>query len=150
MTTQVIEQRLRLLLLSLAGLMCVGTMVELWLAGHTKEIIQLLPFILCGLGLAAIVAVWRRPGWATIWALRITMSVAALGSLLGVYEHVSSNLEVVWEVKSNLTTAAALWEAVRGAAPLLAPGILALIALMAIAATYYHPALGNRSDIKSV
>ena len=75
------------------------------------------------------------------------MSVAALSSLLGVYEHVSSNLEVVWEVKSNLTTAASLLEAVRGAAPLLAPGILALIALMAMAATYYHPALGNRSDI---
>jgi hypothetical protein len=33
------------------------------------------------------------------------------------------------------------FEALRGAAPLLAPGILALAAIIAIAATYEHPAL---------
>jgi hypothetical protein len=36
-----------------------------------------------------------------------------------------------------------LLEALTGAAPLLAPGVLALAGVLAIAATYYHPALGR-------
>jgi hypothetical protein len=74
------------------------------------------------------------------------MGGAAFGSLIGVYEHIVSNLEVVREVNPNLAGVAALWQVARGASPLLAPGILALAALVAIAATYYHPALGHRAD----
>ncbi len=143
MTDKVIVERLRLFLLSLSGLMCLGTIAELWLAEHTKEVIQWLPFILCGLGLVVIIAVWLRPNLATIWTLRGTMAVTMLGSLIGIYEHLTSNLEVVNEVKPNLTGLAALWQAARGAAPLMAPGILALAAIIALAATYYHPALSG-------
>jgi hypothetical protein len=146
MTSKTVEGRLRLFLLSLSGFMSLGTIVELWLTEHTKEALQLLPFVLCGLGLAVVVAVLLRPQRKTIWTLRIVMSVIALSSLLGVYEHLKSNLEVVLETKPNLATMGALWEAIRGAAPLLAPGILALTAFIALAATYYHPALGNRAD----
>jgi hypothetical protein len=146
MTAKIIEGRLRLFLLGLAGFLCVGTAVELWLAEHTKELIQLLPFILCGLGLAVIVAVWLRPHRRTIWVLRIVMGLVTLGSLFGIFEHVEGNFNFALEIRPNLAMSEALWEAVRGAAPLLAPGILALTALIAVAATYYHPALGNRSD----
>jgi len=147
MTAKTVEERLRLFLLGLSGAMCLGTIVELWLAEHTEQLLQLLPFILCGLGLAAVIAVLLRPGRSTIWALRFVMGLAAFGSLVGVYEHVASNLEVVREVNPNLAWADALWTATHGAAPLLAPGILVLAALMAIAATYYHPALGNRDAV---
>ena len=146
MTAKIVEERLRLFLLGLSGVMCLGTLVELWLAEHTKQPIQFLPFILCGLGLAAVIAVLLRPSRSSIWTLRLVMGIAAFGSLIGVYEHIASNLEVVREVNPNLAWVDALWTATHGAAPLLAPGILALAALVAVAATYYHPALGNRAD----
>jgi hypothetical protein len=144
-TSKSVEDRLRLFLLGLSGVMCLGTIVELWLAGHTKQLIQFLPFILCSLGLAAVIAAWLRPGRSTLWTLRLVMGIAAFGNLIGVYEHLTSNLELVREVKPNLALVDALWKAAHGAAPLLAPGTLAVAALVAIAATYYHPALGNRA-----
>jgi hypothetical protein len=144
-TSKSVEDRLRLFLFGLSGVMCLGTIVELWLAEHTKQLIQFLPFILCGLGLAAVIAVLLRPSRSTLWALRLVMGLAAFGSLIGVYEHITSNLELVREVKPNLALVGALWQAAHGAAPLLAPGTLAVAALVAIAATYYHPALGNRA-----
>lgn len=55
-----------------------------------------------------------------------------------------SNLEVVQETQPTLAGLAALGKAAQGAAPLLAPGILALAASVAWAATYYHPTLGAR------
>jgi prepilin signal peptidase PulO-like enzyme (type II secretory pathway) len=146
MTTATIEQRLRLFLLSVAALLCVGTVIELWLTEHTKELIQLLPFGLCALGLGVISAVLVRPQPATIWGLRVAMAVVGSSSLIGVYEHIQSNMEVVLEVKANAPVIEQIWYAAHGAAPLLAPGILALVAALSIAATYYHPALGNRKD----
>jgi hypothetical protein len=136
-----IEERLRSFLFALAGAMCLGTIVELFLANHTKQPIQWLPFALCAAGLASVVAVWLRPNRASLWTLRIVMGLAAFGSLIGGYEHITSNLEVVRETKPTLTLLPALWLAAHGAAPLLAPGILAVAACVAIAATYYHPAL---------
>ncbi|MBI3242942.1 MAG: hypothetical protein HYZ49_11680 [Chloroflexi bacterium] len=147
MTARVVEQRLRLFLLGLAGFMCLGTVIELWLTEHIKEPIQLVPFILSGLGLMVVVAVFLRPGRSTIWALRIVMGLVTLGSLFGMYEHLEGNFNFALEIKPNAAVSATLWEALRGAAPLLAPGILALMALIAMAATYYHPVLGNRQDI---
>ncbi len=125
---------------------CLGTIAELWLAGHTKQPIQFLPFVLCALGLAAVIAALLRPSRSTLWALRFVMGIAAFGSLIGLYEHITSNLEVVLEVRPNAAMLEALWEAMRGAAPLLAPGILALAAITAIAATYDHPLLEKSSQ----
>ena len=139
-----VEGRLRAFLFALAGAMCLGTIVELALANHTKQAIQWLPFGLCLAGLAAVAAAWLRPARGTLWSLRLVMGAAALGSLIGGYEHLASNLEVVSETKPGLALLPALWLAAHGAAPLLAPGILAVAACVAIAATYYHPALAER------
>jgi hypothetical protein len=145
MTAKTVEERLRLFLLGLSAVLCLGAIVELWLAEHTQQPIQLLPFALCGLGLAAVIAVLLRPARSTIWALRFVMGIAAVGSLIGAYAHIASNLEVVREVNPDLALVDGLWQAARGAAPLLAPGVLAIAALVAMAATYYHPALGGKS-----
>ena len=150
MSAPSVEQRLRLFLLGLAGLMCVGTTIELAFSGHTKRPIQYLPFALCGLGLAVILGVLLRPQRGTIWALRSVMAAIVLGGFLGMYEHVRSNLELVMEVRPDTALATALWKSLGSAAPLLAPGILGLIALIAVAATYSHPALGNRPGAPSL
>ena len=39
-----VEDRLRTFLFALAAAMCLGTIVELALANHTKQVIQWLPF----------------------------------------------------------------------------------------------------------
>lgn len=139
-----VERRLRGFLFGLAGALCLGIIVELALTGHTQQPIQWLPFGLAGLGLVVVGAAWWRPNRITLWTLRLSMGLLALGGALGSYEHVQSNLEIVRETQPNLALPAAVGKALSGAAPLLAPGILAVAALIAVAATYYHPALGQR------
>lgn len=145
MSAQTLVERYRMFLLGLAAFMCVGTVIELWLAEHTQEAFQFVPFLLCGAALAVILVVWLKPTVGTIRALRLVMGALVLGSLLGIYQHLEGNWEIVLETKPNLATAEMFWEALRGAAPLLAPGILVLVAVLAVAATYYHPALQNRA-----
>lgn len=147
MNATMIERRLRSFLLVLAGCMCVGTSVELWLARHTEDAIQFVPFVLCGVGLVAVAAALLRPRRATLLALRGVMALLIAGSLLGVYEHLEGNIGFALEIRPGASVGDVFFTALRGGNPLLAPGILALAGVLAIAATYYHPALGGRADL---
>ena len=141
MSAEIVVQRLRRFLLVLAGSLCIGTVVELLLVEHREDLVQFIPFVLSGLGLIAVLTALLRPQRATLRTLQIVMGLNILGSLFGVYEHVEHNMAFAMEIRPNTTTSAAFWEALSGANPLLAPGILALAAMIALAATYYHPAL---------
>jgi hypothetical protein len=142
-----VEQRLRKFLLLLSGGICLGTVVELLLASHWEDLVQWIPFGLSALGLAAVIAMLRRPQRSTILALQGVMVLVALGSVYGIWEHLEGNLGFTQEVKPNATTFQLLLGGLTGGNPLLAPGILALAAIVALAATYYHPAWGKRTDI---
>jgi hypothetical protein len=133
--------RLRWFLLALAAWMCLASIIELILSKHYKETTQLLPFVLCGLGLVAALAVLFRPSQHSIRALRAVMGVTMLGSLFGIWEHIETNFSFELDMRPGSGIGDVWLPALQGAAPLLAPGILAVAALMAIAATYYHPAL---------
>lgn len=148
MSAQTLVERYRAFLLGLAVFMCVGTVIELWLTGHTEQPLQFVPFIMCALAIAAILAAFLNPTRTTLWTLRIVMGLLVLGSLVGIYEHLTGNWEILLETKPNLAAAEMFWDALRGAAPMLAPGILTLVAVLAIAATYAHPALEMRAKIK--
>jgi hypothetical protein len=74
------------------------------------------------------------------------MSVLGVGSFVGVYQHIQSNIAFELEIRPNATLSAVWFDALRSAGPLLAPGILALAAMIALAGTYYHPALARRQD----
>lgn len=74
------------------------------------------------------------------------MTVVVAGSLLGIYEHLASNVEFESEMRPGAATMDVVVPALEGAAPLLAPGMLALTGVLAIGATYYHPALGKRRN----
>lgn len=141
MTDQSLLQRYRQFLLILAGFIFVGVIVELYFTGHTDTPIQYIPFMLSGLGLVALAAVLIRPQRTTFLVLRGVMGLVTLGSFLGIYEHIANNLAFALEIQPNATVREGLFNALGGASPLLAPGILALGALLAFAATYYHPAL---------
>jgi hypothetical protein len=141
--TTTVEQRLRFFLLAIAGCICAGTIVELLLAEHTETAVQLVPFALCGMGLLAVVAALVRPRRGTLIALRVVMPLLIFGSLFGVYEHIEHNLAFELEIRPNAAASDVWLDALKGASPLLAPGVLALAASLALAATYEHPALAR-------
>lgn len=144
MNAEVVLYRLRRFLLGLAGFMALGTIVELALTEHWESAIQILPFVLCGVSFLVIVAVLFRPGAGLVRLLRWVMAITLAGGLFGVFEHVEHNLDFALEIRPNAAVADVFWEALGGANPLLAPGILAFAALLALAATYYHPVLAKK------
>lgn len=145
MDSATVVRRLRGFLLIVAGSICLGAPLELWLADHTESPAQLIPFALCAVGLLAVAAAFLRPSRGTLLALRLVMVLLLLGSGLGIYEHLAGNLAFAQEIRPSAELSALWPEALKGAAPLLAPGILALAALLALAATYAHPHLAQRS-----
>ena len=147
MSAEIVVHRFRLFLLTLSGFILVGTVVELWLTEHTESLVQWIPFILAGLGLLGVVGVLFRPRRLTLLGLRIVMGLVVLGSFFGIYEHVEHNLAFELEIRPNATVGQVFMAALGGASPLLAPGILALAAILAIAATYYHSAFEKQNNI---
>ena len=136
MSAEEVLRRLRLFLLALSSLLFAGTLVELTLVNHTEDAIQLLAFVLAGIGLLLVLAVLARPGRVTIRLLRWSMLVIIVGSMFGIYEHVSNNIAFELEIQPNATSRQLLWKGLAGANPLLAPGTLAVAALLSLAATY--------------
>lgn len=145
MNSDILVSRYRTFLLVVSGISCVLTVVELWFEEHTGDPIQLLPFVLCALGAAAIAVALVRPGRKSLRVLRVVMGVTLFGSLFGIYEHLEHNWEFAKEIRPNATFSVLLNDTLHGGNPLLAPGILALAATLAIAATYFHPALPAQS-----
>lgn len=145
MNDTAVLHRLRTFLLWLAALLSAGALVELWAAEHTEEPLQWVPFILCGLSLIAIAAALLRPQRGVLLALRGVMLLMVLGSLLGIYEHVAGNIAFAQEIRPATAGFDLLLEGLTGANPLLAPGMLAVAALIALAATYCHPALAKHA-----
>ena len=144
MSTTTVEQRLRTFLLVVAGCICAGTIVELFLLDHTETLVQLTPFILCCVGALAVAAALGRPKRGTLIALRVVMGLLLLGGLFGIYEHIENNLAFELEIRPTATASDVWLEALKGDSPLLAPGALALAACLALAGTYEHPALARR------
>ncbi len=132
--------RLRRFLLVLSLLLFCGALVELWLVDHTKDLIQWLPFVLCIVGSLAVLLVLFRPGPGTVKVLRVCMVLIALGTLLGIYLHVEGNVLFAQEIQPNSSTTELVLKGLGGANPLLAPGILAVAAIVAVAATYRYTA----------
>jgi len=141
MSDALVLSRLRRFLLAVSALLFVGTLAELWLTGHDETAVQLLPFALCGVGLAAVLCALLRPRRAAVLGLLACMGLVAAGSLFGVYQHVAHNVAFQREVHPTATAGEVLMGAVAGANPLLAPGVLALAAVLSMAAAYRHPAL---------
>jgi len=141
MSPEDILSRLRRFLLIFSVMLLGGAVVELWLVNHTEDPVQLIPFVLCGLGSAAALSALFRPCRATMLGLRVCMGLVAVGSLLGIYLHVESNLALQREIDPKASTGEMIWGALGGANPLLAPGVLAVAAVLAFAVTYRHTAL---------
>jgi len=130
--------QLRRFLLVLSVLLFGGAIIELWLVGHTEDPLQWLAFVLAGLGAVAALVALIFPGRGIVRLLRICMAVVVVGSLFGIYEHVIGNVAFEREIHPDMPSGEAVWKGLQGANPLLAPGILAIAALLALSATYRH------------
>lgn len=92
----------------------------------------------------AVLGALLRPQRLTLWALRAAMLVVGLGGLAGMVIHLLENLAFEQEIRPNAAAAELFGEALKGASPLFAPGVLVFAALVALIATYAHPALNRR------
>jgi hypothetical protein len=118
-----------------AGLL-VGTIAELILLGHYESPAQIVPFALCTLGLVALWVVGRWRGRLALLFHRSTMAALAAGCVYGAYEHALGNLGFVLETQPNVGAARLVVEVLTGRDPLLAPGVLLVIAALALASAY--------------
>ena len=141
-----IEQRLRSIQLAIGGVGFAGLIVELVLLEHWARPLQLVPFFLCGAGVAAIATFALLPTRGTGRLLQGIMVLVAVGAVIGMVQHLQGNLAFEREIFEDAPLSEALGNAIRGVAPLLAPGGLALGALVAASATYRHPALAPRNS----
>ena len=136
-----VEAQFRRFLLLASGATFLAAGVELLLVEHYADWLQYVPFAMIALGVAAVGWVWTSPEAPSLKAVRWMAGAVVLGSLLGIALHVKGNVEFALEVTPNEPLASLIWDAVSGASPLLAPGMLALAGVLAAAATYRHPAL---------
>lgn len=134
------EARLRGILCSLAVLTFLFTPAELILLEHTGDWVQLIPFVASFLGLVAAGWVLVDPSHARIRGARWLSAAIALSGVVGSIKHVLHNLELELEIRPGWTWVESLPDALQGAAPSLATGILILGALLILGATYDHPA----------
>src|SRR5262245_51247358 len=121
-TAETILARLRRFLLIISGGMFVGTVIELFFVEHTETWEQWIPFGLCGLGVVMVALALWYPRRATLLALRVSMLIISIGSLFGLYEHLSGNLGFEQELHPTASLVEALTAALSGVAPILAPG----------------------------
>jgi hypothetical protein len=139
MSESTLLSRLRQGVLALAFLATLMVPLELLLIEHYEEPFMLIPFVLSGLALLAMSMVLIWPNKNVLRFFQVVMVLLIIGSLLGVFFHLSGNLEVVEEVHSDLRGLPMIWEVLSSAAPALAPGLLAQVGLMGLLYSYKHP-----------
>jgi ABC-type transport system involved in multi-copper enzyme maturation permease subunit len=140
MNDSIILSRLRGFLLVFAGIILAGALVELIFSGHYEEPLQLIPFVLCGLGLLAISLALLSTRRKSVRFLRISMGLVLLGSIIGTFIHITNNALFEMEIHPGLNLFQKVAAGLGGANPLLAPGILGIAAVLALAAVYGQPA----------
>jgi hypothetical protein len=128
-------------LLALLVFGMVGTLVELFLLGHTESVSQWIPIVLLAIGLLTAIALAMRPAPLTVRALQATMLAFVASGLAGLYLHYRGNAEFELEMRPALHGFELFRESLGGATPSLAPGTMVQFGLLGLIVTLIHPAL---------
>jgi hypothetical protein len=128
--------RLTGFLYGLAIVLFAVTILELLAAKHFQEPRQFVPFVICVDGIGAVFLAWRRPDRLAIQGLRALMVVTAAGTALGIWEHIEGNMGFIQEMHPGTSGWPLIYGALTGRAPLLASGVLAAAAVVAVSATF--------------
>ncbi len=137
--TEISSDKLRRWLLGLFIVGASGLSAELLLLEHYEEWRQWLPlgFLVASVPLASWVA-WR-PGRVSVNAFLTLGALMVVVGALGVFFHLSGNVEFELELNPELSGSALLWDTVRGATPVLAPGAMVQLGLLGVIAAWRHP-----------
>ena len=128
-----------ILLIFVLGTVGLGT--ELLLLDHFEEWRQQVPLVLLALGLILLAARLLYRGAIILRLFRWTMLAFVLGGMVGLWFHLSSNMEFELEMHPTMSGLELLAKALSGAMPALAPGALVQLGLIGFLYTYQHPAL---------
>ncbi|WP_245641956.1 hypothetical protein [Nonomuraea candida] len=131
---------LRLGILALVGIGIVGAGLELAFERHWNSPVQLIPWLALGLLAVALVLLLLGDSGRLLTSVRVIAVIVLLASAYGVFVHVSVNrgmgaMAPDWDSLSPLTQ---WWYALTksvGAAPPLAPGMLAQSSLLLLLAS---------------
>lgn len=133
------EERWRALLLASLTLGAGGLLVELLLLEHWIVPLQRTPLALLASVLAAAGAMAVRPTGTAVTAFRLVMIGTVAAGAVGIALHFRDNFAFEREIAPDAAVGPTIWEALRGATPLLAPGSLAFMGLVGLVLTYRHP-----------
>ncbi len=123
----------------------VGLGSELLLLGHFEEWRQQVPLALLGFGLVLLAAWTLYRGAVILRLFRLTMLAFVLGGMVGLWLHLSANMEFELEMYPTLTGLKLLSKALSGAMPALAPGALVQLGLVGFLYTHQHPVLSRKT-----
>ena len=139
------QQRRGILLIFVLGTVGLGT--ELLLLEHFEEWRQQVPLVLLVLGLILLAVRLFYRGAIILRLFRLTMLAFVLGGIVGLWFHLSSNMEFELEMYPDAEwLGTAILKALGGAMPALAPGALVQLGLIGFLYTYQHPGIEPRAN----
>jgi hypothetical protein len=110
-----------------------GVAAELVLLEHYEDLVQLIPFGVVAIGLAAAGWLVARPGRAAARAFAGAVTLLALSGLIGLILHYRGNAEFERERDPAIGGVTLIWESLTGATPALAPGTMILFSFIGYA-----------------
>lgn len=129
--------KVRTIMLGLIALGMGGTAVELALMAHTEDTLQLVPFAAMAVAFAAVVGRLLRPRPATVLAVRIAMGIMIVTGVIGAVLHFQANMEFQLELDKSLSGMTLIMKVLEAKSPpALAPGNMALLGCIGLAAVY--------------
>lgn len=123
------------LLLAAFLLSLLGTGAELLLLEHTADWQQLIPIVLIGVGLIALAWFGTTKSAMSKQFLRGAMLFFIVSGVLGFALHFNGNMEFELEMYPSMKGTELIWETLKGATPVLAPGTMIATGLLGWAYT---------------
>ena len=129
------ERRLRILLLALFLFTLLGAATELLLTSHTEgwQLVPLSFMMLSVVALGWFAIVRNKTGLKLFQGIMVCFIISGA---VGVLLHFNSNEEFALEVYPGLAGLDLLWKSVKGAAPILAPGIMVQLGVLGLVFAY--------------
>lgn len=123
-------KKLEQILLAAFLLSLVGTGAELLLLEHFEGAWQVLPLVLIGLGLVALAWVRLNVSRASRLVFLGLMGLFVLSGVVGFALHYNGNMAFELEMYPAMHGTELVWETLKGATPVLAPGTMVATGLL--------------------
>ena len=107
-----------------------GAAGELLLIEHIDEIWQMIPLFLMGLGLFILIWYHFLPSKLNLQIFRVLMILFVISGVLGFALHFNGNRAFELEMYPSMKGWTLVWETLKGATPVLAPGTMIAMGLL--------------------